>query len=464
MKFWQKTFLSVFLLFAIIFNGSMYVIIHQNYQEELKHVKERGASEQYFISTSIAQNFAELAAKEELSASTIRESFQTYQEYYKEQGIYLELWKEDELFCDSGQEISGNRAEIAVTAKEQKSVIRKVKNKSFIYLSGCLVSPYESYKVIISMPIDNVLEARQQLIHLLLMIDFVAMILLAVSLFIMVKHLLRPLQQLIDATKEVANGNYSYRRKKEGKDEFAILSRSFDQMSESIEKNVKALEVENETKKQLIDNMAHELRTPLTAVLGYAEYLKMAKVPEEEKIEVLDNTISEIKRLSKLSNTLLSLAAIREEKITYDSIKVDELIERIRYIFERRAQEKQVTITYENGLNYLRGNQEMLEMLLTNLIENAMRAVSNGGHILVTFADKDHPFLQVEDDGIGMKREDLEKIQQPFYRVDKARSRKVGGVGLGVTLCTQIVKYHQASIHYDSVLGKGTIVRCDFTT
>ena len=138
-------------------------------------------------------------------------------------------------------------------------------------------------------------------------------------------------------------------------------------------------------------------------------------------------------------------------------------------MFQEACKEKEIYIEYVIKTQSVFCNYELILILLKNLIENAVRASSVGGHIVVIIKkDGDRNQIVVKDDGIGMKQEEIDKIVQPFYRVDKARSREQGGVGLGVTLCQQIAEYHGGTLHYESELGVGTKVtmswKNDFTS
>ncbi|MDO5518791.1 MAG: ATP-binding protein, partial [Clostridium sp.] len=142
-------------------------------------------------------------------------------------------------------------------------------------------------------------------------------------------------------------------------------------------------------------------------------------------------------------------------------IEVTLLVERLSRVFSKQDRYPNVKLLFEKHEDKIQGNLIMIESLLINLIENAMRACQENGEVKVIFLSEvslNQSLIQVIDNGIGMEEAEINKISQPFYRIDKARSRKAGGVGLGVSLCQKIIEAHKGSLHYDSKVGEGTKV------
>lgn len=465
MRVWQKIYLIVLVIVAIFFNLAMYFVIQLNYKAEIKNAKERAATDQQFVSTSFYKDLSNVEMNDTLTYDAVNQNFLVYQNFYEEQGMYLELWNNQKLFRGNTLEVNEERVELELNNYVQNIVIREIEGVPYIFVAGNVSEPYDSYTIVFATSMESVIDERQTMIQLMIGLDFLFMLLLAVILFVTIKTLMRPLNILSQATKVIAEGNFDSRIELHTKDELGELAEQFNGMSKSISQKIEALRKESESRKLLIDNMAHELRTPLTASLGYMDYLMRANVSEEERIEVLEYTSAEMKRLNKLSNTLLKMASIREEMIEYQEIDTSTMIERLQYLFSKRISSKDIILKFQYEIRSIYGNQEMLEMLLTNLIENAIRACDKGGEILVIFLrNREGTIIEVMDTGIGMDASELEKVTAPFYRVDKMRSRKNGGVGLGLALCKQIAEYHNGRIILESQSGKGTKVSILFTT
>jgi signal transduction histidine kinase len=204
------------------------------------------------------------------------------------------------------------------------------------------------------------------------------------------------------------------------------------------------------------------MRTPLTSIHGYAEYLLSAPVGEEERIDALMCIMSESDRLGKLSQSLLDISYVSRAEIALGRVELAPVIESAARRFEMRARTMGALLE-ANAIDVaVNGDASLLELLISNLIDNAMKAcreseqkavrveaVENGDKVLIT----------VSDSGRGMSEEELKHITEPFYRTDRVRSRADGGAGLGLTLCRRIVEAHGGVLEFDSEPGKGTSVK-----
>ncbi|MBQ1206732.1 MAG: HAMP domain-containing histidine kinase [Clostridia bacterium] len=281
--------------------------------------------------------------------------------------------------------------------------------------------------------------------------------LLAVILFFVLHKLSSPLVKLREATDAISNGNFSIRADDSGKDEFSLLASDFNRMAEHISAQMHELEDSAKTKQQMLDNLAHEMRTPLTSIRGYAEYLLNANIDEKEKIEATEFIITESERLKAIGEKLLDDAFIRENGIKREKTNLGNIV--------ADTAKKLVFYANNNGVNVVVDAKTveadcdplLVEMLLTNLANNAIKACKGNGRIILSCGIRDgSSYLSVSDNGVGMTAEQLTRITEPFYRTDKSRARNDGGTGLGLALCDRIVKAHGAALSFESTLGKGT--------
>lgn len=263
------------------------------------------------------------------------------------------------------------------------------------------------------------------------------------------------------AVNEMREGNYESRVKLMGNDEISQLGNNFNHMAIKIQQDVKRICAESERKQMFIDNLAHELKSPLTNIYGFAEYIQKANISDLERVECLSFIMDESKRMKEMAYTLLDLAMYRKERIEYGDISTIALREAINKILETRLKDKSVSLKWDCPIEKLYGNGILLESLLTNLISNAVSACSQKGKVIVRLEDRKERMIHLEviDNGKGICKEDLIHIMEPFYRVDKSRSREDGETGLGLALCKKIVEVHGGDISYTSELGKGTCVK-----
>lgn len=162
----------------------------------------------------------------------------------------------------------------------------------------------------------------------------------------------------------------------------------------------------------------------------------------------------------KLSKTLMKLILVREEKLCIKKINSMELLEGVKKSLDIKAKAKNIDVIINGPELSIEGDEELLQQLFINLLDNAIKASNLDGRVILgTEYINEKKAVYIKDFGVGMDKEELNKITEPFYRVDKSRSRKEGGVGLGLTICKEIVQRHGVAMEIDSKLNVGTEVR-----
>lgn len=204
---------------------------------------------------------------------------------------------------------------------------------------------------------------------------------------------------------------------------------------------------------------AHELKTPLTAIIGYADMIRSMELTQEEKIKSAGYIYSQGKRLESLSFKLLDLFSMRKQKLEFLEIDAEYLLQTVFDLSEVGILEKDMQLVREVEAGKIYGEKDLLISLFANLLDNAKKA-SEAGNTIYLYGKpvREGYRVTVKDEGKGIPKDEINKITQAFYMVDKSRSRKEGGAGLGMTLCNEIVNLHGARWKFDSVEGKGTTV------
>lgn len=211
-------------------------------------------------------------------------------------------------------------------------------------------------------------------------------------------------------------------------------------------------------KKDFVENVSHELRTPLTAVKGFLEALEQEA---EEKNQYYISIIKKnTERLIKIVNDLLTLSSLenRNSLIVFDKVNLINLVKDIASLFKNRIKDKDLIfdVSIEEGIPEIEGDEIQLESMLINLVENAINYTDKGRISLSVVKDDNYIKIEVSDTGIGIPEEDIGRIFERFYVVDKSRSRKSGGSGLGLSIVKHIVLMHDGTIDVKSEIGKGT--------
>lgn len=244
-------------------------------------------------------------------------------------------------------------------------------------------------------------------------------------------------------------------------DEIGALAGDFNLMAEAVETRIAELMETAERQRLFIGGVTHEFKTPLTALLLHTRMLRRANMTEEEKDDSLAHIESQCEWLERLVQTLLKLITL-ERDIERRPYEVDTLLDKVRQNTQKSLADRGVTLIIQSDDGTLNCNADLIQSLLINLVDNAAKAYDTDApdkRVLLTFSNNT---IQVKDFGRGIPKEAMERIFEPFYMVDKSRSKKAGGSGLGLALVKRIADAHDAELTVKSGVGKGTTVRVRF--
>lgn len=222
-------------------------------------------------------------------------------------------------------------------------------------------------------------------------------------------------------------------------------------------------EASEEMRKEFASNVSHELKTPLQTISGYSELLKNGFVKAEDQDEFADKIYLESQRMMKLIEDVIKLSHLDNEglQIHRELIDLNELCKEAVEMMKDNSEK--IRISYEGEAVQVYGNRELIESIVFNLVENAIRYNVEGGKVDVKVcSDADNAILEVKDTGIGIDPADHERIYERFYRVDKGRSKNTGGTGLGLSIVKHACILNNASIRLESALGEGSTFRVLF--
>ena len=212
-------------------------------------------------------------------------------------------------------------------------------------------------------------------------------------------------------------------------------------------------------------NVSHELKTPLTAISGYAELIENQMVTPENTVHFAGEIRKQSERLLFLINDTIRLSELdrTNRQFAQEDIELPKLLKDSIDALSFHSEKKHITVEAKLEPCLIRGNREMIRELADNLIQNAIRYNNEYGHVIVQCSTSNGiTTLSVSDNGIGIPKEEQERIFERFYRVDKSRSKETGGTGLGLAIVKHIVEIHDAKIFIDSTVGKGTKIWVEF--
>lgn len=276
-----------------------------------------------------------------------------------------------------------------------------------------------------------------------------------VVMFLICTWLTKPIRLLTRATKKMAEGDYSYRARHISNDDLGQLTRGFNSMANVLEDTIGELQEAVRSREDFIAAFAHELKTPLTSIIGYADLLRSRKLDEEKHFLCSNYIYTEGKRLESMSFRLLDIIVTKREKIELQPVSVEVLFRYLKDMFEENV-EQRLEISFDPGTIYAEVN--LLKSVLLNLVDNACKASAAGAAVEISGRSLENGYsFQVRDFGVGIPEEELKKVTEAFYMVDKSRSRSKNGAGLGLALCVEVLRLHHSTLEIESRVGEGTV-------
>lgn len=311
--------------------------------------------------------------------------------------------------------------------------------------------------------VSNIYEERDELYARYRLVMFVLLACSGIIIFIISHFLTRSVVTLSEAARRFAEGSYEIRAVERGEDEIGKLAMDFNAMADALVEKMDELKGEARRQEDFTASFAHELKTPLTAVIGYADMLRTMELDKQETMEAANYIFSQGKRLESLSLKLLDLLVTQNQEVQFKEIGAYVLFREVEAIVTPMLGQKNIKLEMELEEGTIYGDRELLASLFMNLIDNAKKALGENGTIrLIGSGTMEGYKVSVIDNGCGMPEEEIEKITEAFYMVDKSRARKEGGAGLGMTLCQKIVSLHDAHWVIKSSQGEGTKVTVYF--
>lgn len=302
---------------------------------------------------------------------------------------------------------------------------------------------------------DNI--KRNLIILLVTMVSCGVLFSILLSYLLSVR-IISPLEKLKILAQKISKGEFEVKTGIKTGDEIESLAKSFEEMAISIRNMIENLKEEQHKQKEFMDSVTHEIRAPLTNIMGFADLLEK-DLDNRKKTEFIGFIKTEGARLLDMVNNLLDLSRIGkfDMKLSLQEVRLDRLISGVVELFEPRAVKFGYAFTLEMQPISVKIDPEKIKQVLMNVIDNAIK-YSDGDHISIKIERAQTVTIHVSDNGKGISEKELSKITEPFYRIDKSRSRSLGGSGLGLAICKSIVDLHSGEMNIESREGQGTTV------
>lgn len=309
--------------------------------------------------------------------------------------------------------------------------------------------------------LDEVFESRKANYAIYRKVILIASVVVAIIMFVFSNYIARPITIITRAAEKISAGDYSIRVNESyhamRSSEVQSLGITLNELASRTEKYIDALQEEARKQEDFVGNFTHEIKTPLTSIIGYADLLRAGTVDQKKQYEYSNFIYREGKRLEQMSFHLLDLIVMGKTDFDLVRISVGQITKQLEA--EARFIEKKYNISVVINFDraHITAEPTLLIALLVNLLDNAGKASKKDGKVVVVGAKEDAVYrIGISDEGCGIPEDQLDKIIEPFYMVDKSRARKQGGAGLGLALCKRIADIHGSSLNIVSTVDVGT--------
>lgn len=274
-----------------------------------------------------------------------------------------------------------------------------------------------------------------------------------VIIYFITSNMIKPLQDMLAATRSFSKGDFSVRVPVQGDDEIAMLSEAFNSMAGD-------LATMESMRRSFTANVSHELKTPMTTIAGFIDGILDGTIPREKQDYYLKIVSEEVKRLSRLVRSMLAISRIEagEMVINPQPVDISESVTRTVLGFEQKIDAKHIDVQGLSVDKYMvEADEDLIYQVVYNLVDNAVKFVSDGGVLSFSFREEGgRTYVAIRNSGAGLEPEEIPKLFERFYKSDKSRSLDKNGVGLGLYIVKTIVNIHSGDILVRSEKGRYT--------
>lgn len=279
-----------------------------------------------------------------------------------------------------------------------------------------------------------------EFLRIFLVSAFFCLILAFVCIYYLTKRMITPLNQMSNAAKQFAVGDFSYRVKTSGNDELADLGRAFNDMAD-------ALDTLEGSRRSFVSNVSHELKTPMTSIAGFIDGILDGTIQKDKQQYYLEIVSTEVRRLSRLVVSMLNMSKIESGDLEMkpSNYDISDQIIHILLTFEQKIENKNIEIRGLDNLKqtYIVADPDMIYQAIYNLFDNAVKFTNENGYIEVSLNERSTEIdVSIKNSGEGIQQKELSKVFERFYKVDKSRSLDSKGAGLGLYIVKLMIEMH----------------------
>lgn len=458
MKIFWKLFFSMLLVMTITFCIAGSVMISVFF--DAAYEQAVGSAED--INRMFLRAFGNYMGTVSGQKQDLTEDIQTLAGEYLEEdtGVQIVNGEKESLYSDTFAKDMKKSTQIG-------TLLLKKNEEQYIQVVKCVQVGEEKYYASTWHNASSLFQERQEQFQLYRRILWYLPVISGVVSLILSGVLVRPLRKISRSARQIADGNLDHRLVVSSQDEIGDMAQDFNRMADSLAGKIIELEDASRRQKEFIGSFAHELKTPLTSIIGYADLLRSGRQTEEERFLSSSYIFQEGKRLEQLSLRLLDLIVLDHHDLQSRRCSLLSLFGDVESIMKPILDEEHITLELQVEVEgkapeelQLEVEAELFKTVLINLVDNARKAVSENGNIWLSGReDEDVVMIEVRDDGRGIPLQEMQHITEAFYMVDKSRSRKQGGAGLGLSICEKIIALHGGDLLFAARDGGGTTVQ-----
>lgn len=465
MKFRWKIFFIFTALIAVVFSIFGIWIVTATFQSSLDREIDRGNSENKMFQFAFEMSVNSLGEEYlVIDDKVIKDIANSLKKSVGGSNSYIRVYDKQKnvLFSDANIKSDTDFISRLQTNNYGYEIVNE--NDGYYLIVMCKSESKESVFYLENiMDISYIYSEREQLFQRYQIGIVVLLVGTGFVTLVLSNYLTRSVVTLSKVTRKFSRGDYQIRAKRVSEDEIGDLSQDFNDMAENLCQKMGELAQAARRQEDFTASFAHELKTPLTSIIGYADMLRTMDLDKEEIMEASNYIYSQGKRLESLSLKLLELIVTKKQEYELTPIQAAAFMKNVVQTVSASLEAKEITLHMKAEEGVIIGEKDLLVSLLVNLIDNARKASYEQGDIWITGKkNQDDYEIMVKDNGCGIPEEELSKITEAFYMVDKSRARKEGGAGLGMTLCSKIVEIHDAKWRIRSKEGEGTTIWISF--
>lgn len=468
MSFKLKVLITNIMLMAVSLGVIGYLMIHNSYRVSMDMQMDRAMEEHQMVVSAVESAVVDLLVNDSFySMEQIGEIGEEIASTVEGTGTrFCFLDGERQYIYTNGEELDFNKELLDYLERGKRNYTIEEQDQNEILTIASLIRVNDSNMYLVNQrDISDIYRENEKQIRFFQIIMAAALLVCGGAISVISWWLTKPIEQLNNTASVIASGDYSVRTQLISNDEIGELAEKFDSMAEAIEGHVQELKDHARQQEDFVASFTHEIKTPMTAVIGYADMLRSKEMEKEQQILTANYIFQEGKRLESMSLKLFDLIALKRKDIEkqkiYTQVFGEEIQDSILPILER----EDISFSVDMQPAILEGDRDLLKTVFINLVDNARKASKPGNEIRMrgiwNREQEGSPFyeIQIQDDGCGIPEEEVNKICEAFYMVDKSRARKQGGAGLGLATTSLIIEVHQGRFLIESTVEKGTTMR-----